>query len=70
MLAELQPLFSAGLIAALCNSDKTSLLQRGLNINNEFKDSPRGEIFMTFSLRSGMKYSEVNGVILLLVRRI
>lgn len=36
----------------LCNSDKTSLLpQIGLNINNELKDSPLGEILMTSSLK-------------------
>lgn len=42
IFAKLQP---------LCNSDKTSLPgQIGLNINNELKDSPVGEILMTSSL--------------------
>lgn len=36
----------------LCNSDKTSpLLEISLNINNELKDSPLGEILMSSSLK-------------------
>lgn len=43
-----------GRLQPLCNSDKTSLLQQiGLNINNELKDSPLGEILMTSSLKRG-----------------
>lgn len=66
--ADLRPLFPVrrlhrfadyGRLQALCNSDKTSpLLQIGLNINNELKDSPQGEILMTFSLWSGINSRE------------